>query len=447
MRKYIVITLIAIVAIACLQGYYSLSQYNAFVERALSEMDEIIRISLDKELYIRDNARAQYYRKHRKQMITYAIDPPMEREKTRKGKTVFRSDTVDVERLRRSGLAETLFDAMSVITMDLCEERGYPLKLSTLDSIFTKSLKEKYAHTILLLDSKRQVIDSIGGAYDGWRQTKDICVSLKNPRFVRVMVRITPSDFIVKSVWSLSLSFMFAIIIIGVVAFQLTVIRRKEELLSARELSVNSTIHDLKAPLGGVVTLMSLLRMGEKNEERLSLICRTEERTRKLIATIEMLLLTAGGTKRRIVISRKPVDMMALAAKAKADVDTLYADKTHEIVINNHMKEGFVANVDEMYMENVMRNLIENAVKYADEGVRVDVTLENNGSEITVEVSDTGWGIPKRYLRNVFKQFYRVPRACSPKGFGIGLALVKYIVEQHGGHVSVVSFRFTISNS
>lgn len=453
MRKYTAITLFAIVAIACLQGYYTLLQYESFAEEKLTEIDNIIRISVDKDLAIREHTRQECNKRNQNQHFVYSISLKNRDERNVENEVNLQPDTLDIDKLRKEGKVETQFDAMFLISMDMCEYFGFPLKLNMLDSVFTDKMKEKYEHTILLLDGKKHVIDSIGGSYDGWRASKDVCVSLKNPRYVRVMVKITPSDFIVKSVWSLSLSFLFAVIIIGVVAFQLTVIRRKEDLLSARELSINGTIHDLKSPLGGVVTLMSMLRINEKNEMRRDMIRKTEERTRQLITTIEMLLLTAGGTKRSIVLKKEPVDMAALTDRAKADVDVLFAEKAHEIVIDNHLAEGASVKVDKMYMENVMRNLIENAVKYADSGVKVKVTLVNDGSETIVTVEDNGWGIPRKCLRNVFKQFYRVPRKDSPKGFGIGLALVKYIVEQHGGHVSLNSvegqgscFRLAIPN-
>lgn len=78
-------------------------------------------------------------------------------------------------------------------------------------------------------------------------------------------------------------------------------------------------------------------------------------------------------------------------------------------------------------MENVIRNLMENAVKYSDNGVEVNVTIGSNGGKTTISVEDNGWGIPKKSIPHLFKQFYRVPRNDAPKGYGIGLALVKYL--------------------
>ena len=92
-----------------------------------------------------------------------------------------------------------------------------------------------------------------------------------------------------------------------------------------------------------------------------------------------------------------------------------------------------------MYMLNVLRNLMENAVKYADEGVNVEVRIRKEGNLIQTSVSDNGWGINKKEQKKIFQQFYRIPHANNPKDNGIGLALVKYIVEAHGGQIMVES--------
>lgn len=92
-----------------------------------------------------------------------------------------------------------------------------------------------------------------------------------------------------------------------------------------------------------------------------------------------------------------------------------------------------------MYLLNVIRNLMENAVKYADKGVIVNVSIKKDSNGLQVCIADNGWGISKKDQKLIFKQFYRVPHEHGPRGHGIGLALVKYVVESHGGHILVKS--------
>jgi signal transduction histidine kinase len=89
----------------------------------------------------------------------------------------------------------------------------------------------------------------------------------------------------------------------------------------------------------------------------------------------------------------------------------------------------------------MIRNLVDNAIRYTRPGGRVEVTLAGSGAEVVLTVTDTGVGIPSRDLDRVFERFYRVDRARSREtgGTGLGLSIVRHVVENHGGTVGVRS--------
>jgi len=89
----------------------------------------------------------------------------------------------------------------------------------------------------------------------------------------------------------------------------------------------------------------------------------------------------------------------------------------------------------------LVRNLVDNAIRYTRPGGRVDVTLSTDGDDVVLSVADTGVGIPTRELPRIFERFYRVDRARSREtgGTGLGLSIVKHVVENHGGTVNVTS--------
>ncbi len=89
----------------------------------------------------------------------------------------------------------------------------------------------------------------------------------------------------------------------------------------------------------------------------------------------------------------------------------------------------------------LLRNLIDNAVRYSHEGAKVTVEVVSSDDEVTVRVTDTGIGIPTRDISRIFERFYRVDRARSREtgGTGLGLAIVKHVVENHGGSIEVES--------
>ena len=89
----------------------------------------------------------------------------------------------------------------------------------------------------------------------------------------------------------------------------------------------------------------------------------------------------------------------------------------------------------------LVRNLIDNAIRYSHEGDKVHVEVDSDGEEVTLRVTDTGIGIPSRDIPRIFERFYRVDRARSREtgGTGLGLAIVKHVVDNHGGIVEVES--------
>jgi two-component system, OmpR family, sensor histidine kinase SenX3 len=96
---------------------------------------------------------------------------------------------------------------------------------------------------------------------------------------------------------------------------------------------------------------------------------------------------------------------------------------------------------DETQLTSMFTNLVDNAVQYTPPGGRVEVTGGFEGSEIAIQVSDTGIGIPQASLPRIFERFYRVDKARSKEtgGTGLGLSIVKHVAENHGGRVTVES--------
>lgn len=130
---------------------------------------------------------------------------------------------------------------------------------------------------------------------------------------------------------------------------------------------------------------------------------------------------------------------MQIVETAKSDIDVLYKQKKHTIEIADETNRACIIKIDKMYMCNVLRNLLENALKYSDEGVIVNVLIQKKGSRLFISIKDNGWGISHKDQKHIFDQFFRVAHPNGPKGFGIGLSAVKYIVEAHHGKVSVQS--------
>lgn len=222
---------------------------------------------------------------------------------------------------------------------------------------------------------------------------------------------------------------------------QLGEIRRKDNLLRRREATINGTIHDLKSPLNGVVTMLSWFKGTEKDPARREMIEKGLGNVKYLVHTIESLLMVARQEKHRIVLNKTDIDILALTEQAKQELAFLYPEKTKRVRVVNQLPEKCVVHADAMYIENVIRNFLENALKYSDNDVEVTVTLAVKGERLVVSVKDTGWGIPRNCLKRLFTQFYQVPRDADRerKGYGIGLAQARYIIQEHRGEIRVTS--------
>jgi two-component system, OmpR family, sensor histidine kinase SenX3 len=96
---------------------------------------------------------------------------------------------------------------------------------------------------------------------------------------------------------------------------------------------------------------------------------------------------------------------------------------------------------DETQLTSMFTNLLDNAINYTPPGGRVEVTGGMEGSEIVIEIADTGIGIPEGKLSRIFERFYRVDKARSKAtgGTGLGLSIVRHVAENHGGRVTVES--------
>ena len=145
------------------------------------------------------------------------------------------------------------------------------------------------------------------------------------------------------------------------------------------------------------------------------------------------------------------LDVSSLAASLIRESASRFEER--ELEIHQDVEGEAVAWADASAVEQVLTNLLENATKYTESGGRIEVLVRGGERMVTVEVRDTGIGIPEADLARIFERFYRVDKARSRAqgGTGLGLAIVKHLVQSLGGEITVESrvgegssFRFTL---
>lgn len=196
--------------------------------------------------------------------------------------------------------------------------------------------------------------------------------------------------------------------------------------------------HELKTPVGGLAVLADAMAGLDDLDLVHSLAERMVVEAHRASSTIDDLLelsrIELGGA-----IDHEMVDVGMLIAEAVARVRTMADAAGVHVAVSP--SGGAVVRGDERQLVSAIANLVDNAVKYSDDGGCVEVVPCSTDEWVEIAVRDRGIGIPAKDIDRVFERFYRVDRARSRHtgGTGLGLAIVRHVANNHGGHVSVES--------
>ncbi len=234
----------------------------------------------------------------------------------------------------------------------------------------------------------------------------------------------------------------FALIITGLILntiFLLREIRRNEQ----HDTFINSITHELKTPIASIKLYLETLKTRdvtpEKRREFYEVMLADSDR---LLNTVDQVLM-AGRAKEKV--PRPETTNIELAGLLKECIQTVRTQRNLESSVIRFSEPGETVTVlgDEAELTTAFTNLLENAVKYSRDEPKVSVRIKKTARNKRVEVfiKDNGIGIPPGDLKRIFKRFYRVPDATAvqTRGTGLGLFIVKSIIEQHGGRVSAQS--------
>ena len=214
--------------------------------------------------------------------------------------------------------------------------------------------------------------------------------------------------------------------------------QRKNEFLA-------TLAHELRNPLAAISTALSLLDEANGDASKASRYRETARRQMNtLVRLVEDLLDVARIARGLVELRREEVELGAVVQHALGATRSLIEARRHEVRVT--LAPGaFRALADATRLEQVLVNLLTNAAKYTEPGGVISVSLRREdgaaGAEAVLSVRDTGRGIPRDMLERIFETFTQVaPRVDSNNGgLGLGLTLVKHLVELHGGRVSARS--------
>lgn len=197
--------------------------------------------------------------------------------------------------------------------------------------------------------------------------------------------------------------------------------------------------HELKTPLTAISGYSELIQNGMTNEEETIRFAGEIHKSAKHLLTLinDTIRLSQLDTSEQKVIY-EAIDLYKIAEDC---VNMLkFSAENHGITISIHGTNAYLEGNKEM-LEEVVYNLCDNAIRYNNEGGKVDVTVKPVKGKIYLCVEDNGIGISKEHQERIFERFYRVDksRSKSTGGTGLGLAIVKHIIQQHGAHMELTS--------
>jgi two-component system phosphate regulon sensor histidine kinase PhoR len=217
---------------------------------------------------------------------------------------------------------------------------------------------------------------------------------------------------------------------------------RVKQLEGARQEFVANVSHELRTPLTLIKGCVETLLDGAKDEPmaRDRFLHTIEKHADRLTYLIEDLLTLSQLESGRIALNLRATRLRDVGARV---IDSLEARaRAKQVTLENQIPADLFAQVDGERLEQVLSNLVDNAIKYGRTGGHVIVQGERLADDRTrVSVQDDGPGIPPEAQERVFERFYRLDKARSREqgGTGLGLAIVKHIIQRHGGEVGLQS--------
>ncbi|HEY6380553.1 MAG TPA: PAS domain S-box protein, partial [Pseudolabrys sp.] len=210
--------------------------------------------------------------------------------------------------------------------------------------------------------------------------------------------------------------------------------RRKNEFLA-------TLAHELRNPLAPLRYMLELLKRTDADSEtRAQAVDTMQRQLSQLVRLVDDLLDLNRITHDRLELRKRPIEIAAVIEQAIESCRPLAESAGHE-VRTSMPSESIYVHADETRLTQVLANLINNSCKYTNPGGKIEVTAKRDGDDVLVMVSDNGIGIAQDKLDDIFDMFTQIDQSAerSRGGLGIGLTLVKRLVQMHGGAVEARS--------
>ncbi|MBQ2858278.1 MAG: HAMP domain-containing histidine kinase [Bacteroidaceae bacterium] len=326
------------------------------------------------------------------------------------------------------------------------ENEGFPFKLDSIGLIGNRLLNEKgYTAKFRLYEFRDSVlVKSFDEANISLLDVEIKDFPMRKDYTVYITGRLTNTEglYMEKMGMLLFSTFLLMIFAIGCLVFQIKTIRWQKQVLKMREDFSYAIIHDMKTPLSSIAMVLNFLRSGrlEGKPEMKEKYCRiAEEETEHLLNLTNKVLTISKLEAHKMVMNKTMTELQPIVERL---VDKFKTNASKPVNFTIDLKETDVY-ADAEYLEEVLRNLVDNSMKYSNEEVHIKISSRIEKGYTVISVYDDGTGISYKDQQVIFNKYERgsVVEGKRKGGFGLGLNLVWQVVEAHGGKVMVNSLK------
>ena len=416
-KKYIIIfTILGLVAILGLQAIWLFNTYALVKRNIYKECNEALRKALNEEAVIRFKQAPNR---------TEIYSPPIKQVGEIVPEFAYLS-----EGLSKLGFELSLNKVDTIVSVYLSG--------SNIESEFFVCIVNPKRDEQILQISKQQILPSLG-------IIKSEVIPIRTDLSQGVqLVLLNPYWTIFERMGLLMIATaIMMIMVITCIIYQIKIIIRQDKIAKVREDFSYAMIHDMKTPLSSILACTSLLHSGKMDnlpELKEKYFCIVEDEGGHLLNLANKVLTLSKLESHKLEIAKTVFPLEPMIADLIEKFTVKSAKPVH---FTTHLQAKEVC-ADEEYLKEALSNLIDNAIKYSEESVEIDISSFSNSTHTLIKVHDNGIGISEKDRKHIFEKFERASafkrsRLGKVAGFGLGLNYVYQVMDAHEGSVTVNS--------